>query len=164
MLYLEETNLIKVGKMPRDSKYHQGKFHPRNPEKYIGDHTNIIYRSSWELKFMRYCDRSEKVLSYGSEEFFIPYFDPTTNKVRRYFPDFIVKIKESSGAIKKYLVEVKPKRQTLVPKQSKGKQKKTYINEVLTYNKNLAKWKAAQEWCEDRLIEFKIITEDELGL
>jgi hypothetical protein len=113
---------------------------------------------------MRYCDRNDKILEWGSEEFFIPYFDPTTNKVRRYFPDFIVKIKESSGTIKKYLVEVKPKRQTLVPKQSKGKQKKTYINEVLTYNKNLAKWKAAQEWCEDRLIEFKIITEDELGL
>ena len=142
----------------------KGKYKIKNKKKYRGNPHNIVYRSSWELKFMRYCDRNDKILEWGSEEFFIPYFDPTTNKVRRYFPDFIVKIKESSGAIKKYLVEVKPKRQTLVPKQSKGKQKKTYINEVLTYNKNLAKWKAAQEWCEDRLIEFKIITEDELGL
>ena len=148
----------------REGKYHQGRFHPRNPEKYKGDSRNIVYRSSWELKFMRYCDRKENILEWGSEEFFIPYFDPTTNKVRRYFPDFIVKIKESSGVIKKYLVEVKPKRQTLEPKQSKGKRKKTYINEVLTYSKNVAKWKAAKEWCDDRRIEFKIITEDELGI
>ena len=61
-------------------------------------------------------------------------------------------------------MEVKPKRQTLEPKESKSKRKKTYINEVLTYNKNLAKWKAAKEWCDDRMIEFKIITEEELGL
>jgi len=148
----------------REGKYHQGRVHPRNPDKYKGDSRNIVYRSSWELKFMRYCDRKENILEWGSEEFFIPYFDPTTNKVRRYFPDFIVKIKESSGVIKKYLVEVKPKRQTLEPKQSKGKRKKTYINEVLTYSKNVAKWKAAKEWCDDRRIEFKIITEDELGI
>lgn len=148
----------------REEKYHQGRFHPQNPNKYKGDHNNIVYRSSWELKFMRYCDRNDNILEWGSEEFFIPYFDPTTNKVRRYFPDFIVKIKESNGSIKKYLVEVKPKRQTTTPKQTKGKSKKTYISEVMTYNKNIAKWKAAKEWCEDHLIEFKIITEDELGL
>ena len=148
----------------REGKYHQGRFHPRFPNKYKGDSRNIIYRSSWELKFMRYCDRKDNILEWGSEEFFIPYFDPTTNKVRRYFPDFIIKVKESNGQIKKYLIEVKPKRQTVIPKQSKDKKKKTYINEVVTYNKNLAKWKAAQEWCEDRLIEFKLITEDELGL
>jgi hypothetical protein len=148
----------------REGKYHQGRFHPKNPEKYKGDSNNIIYRSSWELKFMQYCDRNKNVLEYASEEFFIPYFDPTTNKVRRYFPDFIIKVKDKDGNIKKYLIEVKPKRQTLVPKETKGKRKKTYINEVLTYNKNLAKWKAAQEWCADRLIEFKIITEDELNL
>jgi hypothetical protein len=148
----------------REEKYHQGRFNPQHPEKYKGDSRNIIYRSSWELKFMRYCDRNDKILEWGSEEFFIPYYDPTTNKVRRYFPDFIVKIKESSGNIKKYLIEVKPKRQTIEPKQTKGKKKKTYITEVLTYNKNIAKWNAAREWCADRMIEFKIITEEELGL
>lgn len=146
----------------REKKYHQGRFHPQNPEKYKGDPNNIIYRSSWELKFMRYCDRNEKILEYSSEEFFIPYFDPTTNKVRRYFPDFIIKVKEENGNVKKYLIEVKPKRQTVAPKETKGKRKKTYINEVLTYNKNIAKWKAAKEWCDDHMIEFKIITEEEL--
>lgn len=148
----------------REKKYQQGRFHPQNPEKYKGDPNNIIYRSSWELKFMRYCDRNEKILEYSSEEFFIPYFDPTTNKVRRYFPDFIIKVKEENGNIKKYLIEVKPKRQTVAPKETKGKRKKTYINEVLTYNKNIAKWKAAKEWCDDHMVEFKIITEEELGL
>jgi hypothetical protein len=148
----------------KDSKYHQGRFHPRNPEKYIGDANNIIYRSSWELSFMKWCDRSENVLSYGSEEFCIQYFDPTTNKVRRYFPDFIIKMKEKNGTIKKYVIEIKPKKQTIEPKETKGKKKKTYINEVMTYTKNVAKWKAATEWCKDHLIEFKILTEEDLGL
>ena len=150
--------------MPRDSKYHQGFFHPQNPEKYIGNPRNIVYRSSWELKFMRWCDRTESVLEYGSEEFFIPYFDPVTNRVRRYFPDFIIKVREQSGEIKKYVIEVKPKRQTIAPVQSNKKRKRTYINEVKTYATNEAKWKAAQEWCKDRMIEFKIITENELGI
>lgn len=145
-------------------KYNQGKFHPRNPEKYTGDINNIIYRSSWELKFMRYCDRNESILEWGSEEFFIPYFDPTTERVRRYFPDFYMKIKESSGNIVRYIVEVKPKKQTVQPQRTAKKRNKTYINEVLTYEKNKAKWKAAEQFCEDRLLKFMIITEDELGL
>jgi hypothetical protein len=147
-----------------EGKYHQGKFHPRNPEKYKGNVDNIIYRSSWELKFMRYCDRKEDILEWGSEEFFIPYFDPTTERVRRYFPDFYMKIKESSGTIVRYIVEVKPKKQTIKPQRTIKKRNKTFINEVLTYEKNKAKWKAAEQFCEDRLLKFLIITEDELGL
>ena len=149
--------------MSKREKYHQGRFNPQNPQKYKGDYSNIIYRSSWELKFMRYCDRNESILEWGSEEFFIPYFDPTTNKVRRYFPDFIIKVKESKDITKTYIIEVKPKKQTLPPKIGKQK-KKTLINEAITYEKNIAKWKAAKEWCDDRRINFKIITEEELGL
>jgi hypothetical protein len=148
----------------RGEKYHQGRFHPQNPEKYKGDYTNIIYRSSWELKFMRYCDRNSNILEWGSEEFFIPYLDPTTNKVRRYFPDFIIKVKESNGNMKKYVIEVKPKKQTLPPKQTPRKRQKTFINEVMTYEKKKAKWRSAKEFCEDRQIEFKIITEEDLGI
>lgn len=149
--------------MGEKEKYHQGKFHPRFPEKYKGNYNNIIFRSSWELKFMRYCDRNPNILEWGSEEFFIPYFDPTTRKVRRYFPDFIVKIKETSGVINTYVVEVKPKRQTKPPVAGK-KKRKTLVNEAMTYEKNKAKWAAAEEFCRDRLIHFKIITEDELGI
>ena len=81
----------------RDGKYHQGKFHPRNPQKYKGDYNNIVYRSSWEVHFMRYCDRNDNIIEWGSEEIFIPYFDPTTKKLRRYFPDFIMKVKDNQG-------------------------------------------------------------------
>ena len=150
--------------MPRDSKYYQGRFHPQNPKKYQGDVKNIIYRSSWELKFMKWCDTNDSILEYSSEEFFIPYFDPTTKKVRRYFPDFCVKYISSSGEIKKAVVEIKPLRETKEPVVTKNKRKKTLLNETLTYAKNQAKWKAADEWCKDHMMEFKIITERELSL
>ena len=103
-------------------------------------------------------------MEWGSEEFLIPYFDPTTSRVRRYFPDFIIKVREQSGEIKKYVIEVKPKRQTIPPIPSSKKRTRTYINEVKTYAVNEAKWKAAKEWCEDRMLEFRIITENELGI
>ena len=149
----------------REGKYHQGRFNPRNPEKYKGrDIKNIIYRSSWELIFMRNCDRKENILEWGSEEFFIPYFDPTTRKVRRYFPDFYMKVRDRDGVITRYIVEVKPKRQVKRPEKTPRKREKTFLNEVITWEKNQAKWKAAQEFCEDRMFKFKIITEDELGL
>ena len=147
----------------REGKYHQGRFNPRNPEKYKGrDIKNIIYRSSWELIFMRNCDRKENILEWGSEEFFIPYFDPTTRKVRRYFPDFYMKVRDRDGVITRYIVEVKPKRQVKKPQKTPKKKEKTFLNEVITWEKNQAKWKAAQEFCEDRMFKFKIITEDEL--
>lgn len=149
--------------MARESKYHQGRFHPRNPKKYMGDINNIIYRSSWELRFLQWCDRNDNILEYGSEEFFIPYYDPTTQKVRRYFPDAYVKVKDTKGNIKKYVIEIKPERQTRPPVVGK-KKTKTLINEAITYEKNIAKWKAAKEWCLDRGLEFKIITERELAL
>lgn len=150
--------------MPKDGKYYQGKFHPKNPQKYIGNVNNIVYRSFWELKFMRKCDRSENVLEWGSEEFFIPYYDPSSKKTRKYFPDFIVKMKEGDGKVKKYVIEIKPKHQTVPPVQTSKKKTKTYINEVYTYVTNDAKWKAAIEFCKDNLMEFKILTEQELGI
>jgi hypothetical protein len=148
--------------MPRDGKYNQGYFRPQNPQKYKGNPNNIVYRSSWELKFMRWCDRNENVLEYGSEEFFIPYVSPIDNRVHRYFPDFIIKVRESTGEIKRCVIEVKPKKQTIPPTKTPKKKNKTWINEVKTYAVNEAKWKAAKEFCDDHMIEFKIITENEL--
>jgi hypothetical protein len=149
--------------MPRDGKYNQGYFRPQNPQKYLGNPNNIVYRSGWELKFMKWCDRNENVLEYGSEEFWIPYRSPVDNKVHRYFPDFIIKVREQNGDIKTYVIEVKPKRQTMEPKVPKRKTK-SWLYEMKTYAVNQAKWKAAQEFCADRLIEFKVITEDHLGI
>jgi hypothetical protein len=141
----------------------KSRYYPEYPNKYKGNPNNIICRSSWERKFCRWCDLNENVLEWGSEEFWIPYKSPVDNRVHRYFPDFIIKVREKTGELKTYVIEVKPKRQTIPPKQ-KARVTKSYINEVKTYAVNQAKWKAADEFCKDRLIEFKVITEDELGI
>ena len=142
---------------------YKGKFQPSYPRKYKGDPTNIIYRSLWERKFMMYCDLNENIIEWGSEEIALPYRSPLDNRVHRYFPDFYIKVRESNGSIKRYLIEIKPKKQTMEPKVQKRKTK-SYIYEVTEYAKNMAKWKAAEEFCKDRMWEFKVLTEDELGI
>jgi hypothetical protein len=141
----------------------KSKYKPSYPNKYKGNPDNIICRSSWERRFCHWCDLNESILEWGSEEFWIPYVSPVDNRVHRYFPDFIIKVKESNGQIKTYVIEVKPKKQTKAPVK-KTKVTKSYLHECTTYAVNQAKWKAAKEFCDDRMIEFKIITEDELGI
>jgi hypothetical protein len=141
----------------------KSKYKPSYPKKYKGDPNNIICRSSWERRFCRWCDLNENIISWGSEEFWIPYMSPVDNRVHRYFPDFIIKVKEQTGDIKTYVIEVKPKKQTVPPKQ-KSSVTKSFLHEAKTYAVNQAKWKAADEWCKDRLLQFKVITEDELGI
>ena len=141
----------------------KSKYKPSYPQKYKGNPNNIICRSSWERKFCRWCDLNESILEWGSEEFYIPYISPVDNRIHKYFPDFIVKLREATGKIKTIVVEVKPKKQTREPKKRK-RVTKSYLYECKTYVVNQAKWKAAKEFCDDRLIEFKIITEEELGI
>ena len=140
---------------------YKGKYQPSFPKKYKGDPTNIVYRSLWERTFMRYCDTNENILEWFSEEIAVPYRSPIDNKIHRYFPDFYIKVKESNGSIKKYLIEIKPKKQTIEPQVQKRKTK-GYIYEVYEYAKNQAKWNAAKEWCADKGYEFKVLTEDDL--
>lgn len=142
---------------------YKSKFKPSHPEKYQGNPNNIICRSSWERKFCIYCDTNPNILSWASEEFSIPYLSPVDNKVHRYYPDFLIEVKEIGGKIKKYIIEVKPKKQTQEPKKP-SRTTKTYINEVKTYAVNQAKWKYASEFAKDNGVEFKIITEEELGI
>ena len=142
---------------------YKGKYQPTNPQKYRGDYSNIIYRSLWERKFMKYCDLNENILEWGSEEIALPYRSPIDNKIHKYFPDFYIKVKESNGAIKKCIIEIKPKKQTIEPIPQK-KKTKGYIYEVYEYAKNQAKWEAARAFCADRGLEFKIFTENELGI
>ncbi len=142
---------------------YKGRYRPSNPKKYKGDSSNIIYRSLWERKFMVYCDNQTKILEWGSEEIVLPYRSPIDNKVHRYYPDFYIKVRESNGKIKRYIIEIKPKKQTVEPKMKKRKTK-GYIYEVYEYAKNQAKWKAAEEFCKDRMWEFKVLTEEELGI
>ena len=141
----------------------KSKYKPSYPEKYKGDPNNIICRSSWERRFCRWCDLNENILEWGSEEFYIPYISPVDNRVHRYFPDFIIKVKESAGQVKTYVIEVKPKKQTQPPKTPKRKTK-SYLYECKTYAVNQAKWKAATEFCVDNGWEFMLITEKELKI
>ena len=138
-------------------------YKPSFPKKYQGDVRNIVCRSTWERKFCQYCDINESILEWGSEEFWIPYKSPVDNRTHRYFPDFIIKVKESTGQIKTYVIEVKPRKQTKAPRKKKNVTK-AYLHECKTYAINQAKWSAANEWCKDRKIEFTIITEKELGI
>lgn len=144
-------------------KFYKGKYKLKNPQKYIGDPTNVIYRSSWELKFLLWCDTNPNIIKFSSEEIVIPYVCPTDNKRHRYFVDFLIKVKDKTGNIKTYLIEIKPSSQTKPPDVPQRKTRR-YIQEVFTWGKNEAKWKAAIEYAKDRGWEFKILTEHELGL
>ena len=142
---------------------YKGKYKVRAPYKYKGDPTKVVYRSLWERKFMTYCDTNINIIEWGSEEMYVWYRSPIDNRPHRYFPDFYIKARESNGQIKKYIIEVKPQRQTKPPARPK-RQTKGYLREAFEYAKNQAKWKAANEWCLDRGFEFKILTEKELGI
>ena len=112
---------------------------------------------------MVYCDLNENILEWGSEEIVIPYRSPLDSRVHRYFPDFYIKVREKNGNVQRSIIEIKPKRQCKEPKVQKEKTKK-YIYEVTEYAKNQAKWKAAEDYCEDRKWQFKVLTEDDLGI
>ena len=141
----------------------KSRYKPSNPQKYVGDVNNIICRSSWERRFCVWCDSNENILEWGSEEIIIPYRSPIDNRVHRYYPDFYIKVREKSGRISKYIIEIKPKKQTKPP-YGKDKRTAAYKKEALTFAKNRAKWDAAEEFCDDRQMKFLILTEDHLAV
>ena len=140
---------------------YSGKFKPKNYKKYRGDPTKIYYRSLWERRFMVYCDNNSKIIEWGSEEIIIPYKSPLDKKTHRYFPDFYVKYINKDKQVVREIIEVKPKRHLSPPKEPKRKTPR-YLNEVATYIKNKAKFKAAEEFCKDRKYGFRILTEEQL--
>lgn len=141
---------------------YKGKYTPKNPEKYKGNPDNIIWRSTWEVRVMKQLDENPNVLWWGSEELFIRYYSPIDNKIHRYFPDFVVKVKKKDDTVMTYLLEVKPEAQTKPPKQKKKTRR--YLEESKTYIINQSKWKAATEFCKDHGWEFKVLTEKDLGI
>lgn len=141
----------------------KGIFTPKNPLKYRGNPTRIVFRSSWELKIMKYFDLNENIIEWSSEEFWIPYRSPMDNKIHRYFPDFKIKVKDKYGNVTTKVIEIKPKNQT-TPPQKKSRITKSYLREVATWGINSEKWKSAVEYCSDRNWEFLILTEKELGI
>lgn len=136
------------------------KWHPKNPQKYIGNVDNIVSRSSWETKFLNWCDNNPGVLKYNSEEMIIGYISPKDNKPHRYFVDFVIMVQTRSGEIKKYAVEIKPEAQTIPPKPKRNK--KRLLEEQITYAVNQAKWEAADKFCKKIGIEFIVLTEKHL--
>jgi hypothetical protein len=143
---------------------YKGKFKPKNPSKYKGDPTTIIYRSRWELKLMNYLDNNPEIVSWSSEELTIPYVSPLDNRIHRYYPDFVVKKKiDGTDKTETMVIEVKPYKETMEPKKQ-DKMSKSYLYEVKTWGINSSKWKSAKEFCEDRKWKFVILTENELGI
>ena len=99
---------------------YKGKFRPKNHKKYHGDFREVIYRSSWELKFMQYCDTNKNIVRWSSEEIVIPYRSPVDNRIHRYFPDFYVKYKDIRGKMHEKVIEIKPAKQVKEPKMQKN--------------------------------------------
>jgi len=142
---------------------YRGKYLPSNPKKYVGNPSQVIYRSLWERKLMVYCDTHDKVIEWGSEEIIIPYMSPWDGKLHRYFPDFYMKVKQANGNIKRFIIEVKPKYQCQSPPTAPKRKTKRWFNDVKNWTINQAKWKSASEYCLDKGMEFKILTEDHLN-
>jgi hypothetical protein len=150
----------KIGK--RHPNYSQGEFKPKNINKYRGSYP-IVYRSSLELKVMRWFDDNINVLSWGSESVVVPYFSPIDEKSHKYFVDFVVNLKTKDGEIKKLLIEIKPFKQTIKPVSSIYKKPTTLMYENKQYILNQVKWEAAKEWSKKRGYEFLILTEKDIN-
>jgi hypothetical protein len=149
---------------------YKGRFKPKNPAKYKGDPTNIVYRSMWEFKFFQFIDLHPDVIWWQSEEMSVPYLSPIDGKYHRYFPDVILKKRVGEDLYETIMIEIKPQKQTLPPDISKrnntptGRISRRYLNEVKTFGINDAKWNAARKYCADRGWKFEIMTEHHLGI
>lgn len=130
------------------------KYTPQNLKKYIGDSSKIVCRSLWERNVCKFCDQTESVVKWSFEEIIIPYFNPIDKKMHNYYPDFLIQFKDKES-LKTWMVEVKPKKQTMLKENASKKEKLTWIM-------NNAKWEAAKHYCQKNNMEFKIITEKEI--
>ena len=143
----------------KGKRWIQGVFKPVHPEKYAGDPTSIIYRSSWELRVFSRLDLDDEVIAWGSEECVVRYYDPVTKRSRRYFPDLVVKYRD--GRVEMW--EIKPSDQQVRPEKGK-KSQKTFVKQATTWMTNQAKWEAAKTLCESWGWEFRVLNEMDLGI
>jgi len=141
---------------------YRGRFYPKHPLKYKGDPNKIIYRSSWEVRVMKYLDDNDGVVWWASEEMNVKYISPVDGRVHRYFPDFVVKVRRKDNSSTIFMLEVKPEAQTKLRQPKRVT--KQYINEAATYAINQAKWKYAEEFCKDHGWVFRVVTEKDLGI
>lgn len=150
--------------LQRNSKYTQGRYVPINPTKYVGDIDNILYRSFYELVFMKWCDKNQSVLKWGSEDFTIQYVSPFDKKVHRYYPDFIIKVVLNNGQERIQIIEIKPNIQTKPPVMTTKKKTKRFLMEEATYLLNTSKWDAAKLFADSHNMDFILIDEYDLGI
>jgi hypothetical protein len=136
-------------------KFAQGRFSMKNPSKYVGTKTPLA-RSSWEFVFMRMLDEHDGVENWASESVQIPYRDPLTGRYTIYVPDFFIVYRDKNGKKHAEVVEVKPSSQTLREKVGNSR----YNQEQ--YVKNMAKWEAANKWCKQQGIKFRIVSENDI--
>ena len=141
---------------------YKGWFTPKNRSKYKGDSENVVYRSSWELRVMKWLDENPSVIWWASEELIIKYKSPIDQKIHRYFPDFIVRLKQKNGTESTVVIEIKPQKQTVKPEQKR--KTKRYLQEAATYAINQEKWRAADLFCKEHGWQFKVLTEKDIGI
>jgi hypothetical protein len=133
----------------------QGIFTPKNPQKYVGKHAPK-YRSGWELTFMNFCDNNKNVIYWASESVKVPYRNPLTGKPSNYIPDFFVLYENKYGKQIAEIVEIKPKKQSLIESRVSSARDRAVVAV------NHAKWAAAMAWCRTQGYTFRVITEDDL--
>lgn len=136
-------------------KFAKGQYTPKNPEKYLGLKTPV-YRSSWELVFMKTCDENPAIQKWASESIKIPYRDPITGRPTIYIPDFFIVYVDKNGKKHAEVIEIKPSNHQLLEKVGKNK-----VNQF-QYVKNIAKWEAAHDWCKQKGIKFRVLNENDL--
>ena len=141
---------------------YKGWFTPKHRSKYKGDSDNVVYRSSWELRVMKWLDENPSVIWWASEELIIKYKSPIDQKIHRYFPDFIVRLKQKNGTESTVVIEIKPQKQTVKPEQKR--KTKRYLQEAATYAINQEKWRAADLFCKEHGWQFKVLTEKDIGI
>ena len=136
---------------------YKGKYKIKNPDKYLGNPSKVVFRSLWERNAFRWCENNPKVKLWNSEEVVVPYKSTVDKRLHRYFVDLLIQMDNK----KTYLVEIKPKAQTMPPKKRSRKTKK-YINEQLTFVKNQDKWEAADQYAKHKGWKFQVWTEETL--
>lgn len=147
-----------------NKKYHQGIYKLGNVNKYIGNPSDVVYRSGLEHEFMRFCDVASYVTKWGAEVMVIPYTDHEGNH-RRYYPDFYMEI-ATNDFFARYVIEVKPWQETqapVVPEHATLTKMRSLEYQLKMYRKNVYKWTKAIEWSKSRDMIFKIITEKNMG-
>ena len=141
---------IKNFKPSKNSNYLQGYINPESCKKLFPQmkHEKIIFRSSYEKKFVAWLENNPDVKYWGSECLRIPYFYPKDGKTHSYYPDYVVQMQDNTLMV----IEIKPSSQTTKPVNEN-----TWVGEA--YYKNMCKWKATMEFCKNKGYKFKIITE-----